>query len=151
MLYAGRAQEKATVWRTQRQYHADGSSYAWLVKASALASVFYFYCVDADFGPFFVKFCTYFPYTAKLCLFSEPRDNAQVSNLASHGGERPARPESGVGRSMRMRLGPERYRKRTYGAESVAYLLLAAACRHQPLQSRQRLRFHPELRQRPNL
>jgi hypothetical protein len=29
---------------------------------------FYFYCVDADFGPFFVKFCSYFPYTAKLCL-----------------------------------------------------------------------------------
>jgi hypothetical protein len=24
--------------------------------------------VDADFGPFFVKFCSYFPYNAKLCL-----------------------------------------------------------------------------------
>ena len=24
--------------------------------------------VDADFGPFFLKFCTYFPYTAKLCI-----------------------------------------------------------------------------------
>jgi hypothetical protein len=23
---------------------------------------------DADFGPFFLKFCTYFPYNAKLCL-----------------------------------------------------------------------------------
>ena len=29
---------------------------------------FYFYCVDRDFGPFFLKFATYFPYTAKLCL-----------------------------------------------------------------------------------
>jgi hypothetical protein len=29
---------------------------------------FYFYCVDRDFGPFFLKFCTYFPYTAKLCI-----------------------------------------------------------------------------------
>ena len=29
---------------------------------------FYFYCLDADFGPFFVKFCSYFPYNAKLCL-----------------------------------------------------------------------------------
>ncbi|MGH8478085.1 MAG: hypothetical protein ACREXK_00540, partial [Gammaproteobacteria bacterium] len=29
---------------------------------------FYVYCVDRDFGPFFLKFCTYFPYTAKLCL-----------------------------------------------------------------------------------
>ena len=24
--------------------------------------------VDADFGPFFIKFCSYFPYNAKLCL-----------------------------------------------------------------------------------
>ena len=29
---------------------------------------FYFYCVDRDFGPFFLKFCTYFPYNAKLCI-----------------------------------------------------------------------------------
>jgi DNA-binding PadR family transcriptional regulator len=29
---------------------------------------FYFYAVDGDFGPFFLKFGTYFPYTAKLCL-----------------------------------------------------------------------------------
>src|SRR3954471_24092466 len=29
---------------------------------------FYVYCVDRDFGPFFLKFCTYFPYNSKLCL-----------------------------------------------------------------------------------
>lgn len=29
---------------------------------------FYFFCVDADFGPFFLKFATYFPYNAKLCI-----------------------------------------------------------------------------------
>jgi len=29
---------------------------------------FYFYCVDADFGPFFLKFCSYFPFNAKLCI-----------------------------------------------------------------------------------
>lgn len=29
---------------------------------------FYFYCLDDDFGPFFLKVCTYFPYNAKLCL-----------------------------------------------------------------------------------
>jgi hypothetical protein len=28
----------------------------------------YFYGFDADFGPFFLKFCTYFPYNAKLCI-----------------------------------------------------------------------------------
>jgi hypothetical protein len=29
---------------------------------------FYVYAVDRDFGPFFLKFCSYFPYNAKLCI-----------------------------------------------------------------------------------
>ena len=69
MLFVGRAQEKAGVWRTQRRYNpATGGSYAWLVRSTAFINFFYFYCVDADFGPFFLKFSTYFPYTAKLCI-----------------------------------------------------------------------------------
>jgi hypothetical protein len=68
VLYVGRAQEKSNVWRTQRRYHADGESYAWLVRSTAFINFFYFYCVDADFGPFFIKFSTYFPFTAKLCI-----------------------------------------------------------------------------------
>ena len=68
VLFVGRAQEKALVWRTQRRYSRDGSSYAWLVRSTAFVNHFYFYCLDEDFGPFFLKFCTYFPYTAKLCI-----------------------------------------------------------------------------------
>jgi hypothetical protein len=69
VLYVGRAQEKASVMRTERRYDPHtGASYAWLVKASALVNHFYFYCFDDDFGPFFIKFCSYFPYNAKLCI-----------------------------------------------------------------------------------
>ena len=69
VLFVGRAQEKAGVWRTQRRYSpSSGGSYAWLVRSTAFINFFYFYCVDADFGPFFLKFSTYFPYTAKLCI-----------------------------------------------------------------------------------
>jgi hypothetical protein len=69
VLYVGRAQEKAGVMRTERRYDPrTGASYAWLVKASALVNHFYFYCFDDDFGPFFLKFCSYFPYNAKLCI-----------------------------------------------------------------------------------
>jgi len=69
VLYVGRAQEKSGVWRTQRRYNpATGGSYAWLVRSTAFINFFYFYCVDEDFGPFFVKFSTYFPFTAKLCV-----------------------------------------------------------------------------------
>ncbi len=69
VLYVGRAQEKCGVWRTQRRYNrATGGSYAWLVRSTAFINFFYIYCVDADFGPFFIKFSTYFPFTAKLCI-----------------------------------------------------------------------------------
>ena len=47
---------------------AHGETYAWLVRSTAFINYFYFYCVDDDFGPFFIKFSTYFPYTAKLCI-----------------------------------------------------------------------------------
>jgi hypothetical protein len=38
------------------------------VKTTGVVNQFYIYCLDADFGPFFLKFCSYFPYNAKLCL-----------------------------------------------------------------------------------
>jgi hypothetical protein len=40
----------------------------WIIKTTGLASHFYFYCADEEFGPFFLKFCSYFPYNAKLCI-----------------------------------------------------------------------------------
>jgi hypothetical protein len=68
VLFVGRAQEKALVWRTRRRYNQAGEPYAWLVRSTAFINYFYFYCLDEDFGPFFIKFSTYFPYTAKLCI-----------------------------------------------------------------------------------
>ncbi len=37
-------------------------------RSTALPNHYYFYIVDRDFGPLFIKFCSYFPYAAKLCL-----------------------------------------------------------------------------------
>jgi hypothetical protein len=67
VLFMGKAQEKTPVFRTERR-QKNGKSYAWIVKSSGMVNHFYFYCVDRDFGPFFLKFCTYFPYNAKLCI-----------------------------------------------------------------------------------
>jgi hypothetical protein len=65
----GKAQEKARVWRTEtRRNPQTGARYAWIVPSTAMVNHYYFYGVDRDFGPFFLKFCSYFPYTAKLCL-----------------------------------------------------------------------------------
>jgi hypothetical protein len=69
VLFVGKAQEKASVFRTEKRHHPEtGRPYPWIVRTSALINHYYFYCVDRDFGPFFLKFCSYFPYTAKLCL-----------------------------------------------------------------------------------
>jgi hypothetical protein len=69
VLFVGKAQEKATVFRTEHRKHpVSGRGYAWIVRTSSLVNHYYFYCVDRDFGPFFLKFCSYFPYTAKLCI-----------------------------------------------------------------------------------
>jgi hypothetical protein len=69
MLFIGKAQEKASVFRTERRRNPQtGRPYAWIVRSTAMVNQYYIYAVDRDFGPFFLKFCSYFPYNAKLCI-----------------------------------------------------------------------------------
>ena len=68
VLFIGRAQEKTPLFRTEKRRGADGVSYPWIVKTTGLVNHFYVYGVDGDFGPFFLKFCSYFPYNARLCI-----------------------------------------------------------------------------------
>jgi hypothetical protein len=69
VMFLGKAQEKTPVCRTERRRSPDGqSTYPWIVRSSAMVNHFYWYIYDADFGPFFLKFGTYFPYNAKVCL-----------------------------------------------------------------------------------
>src|SRR6267143_1873105 len=68
ILFLGKAQEKVSVFRTEKRTDAAGKKYPWIIKSTAMVNQLYFYCLDEDFGPFFLKFCTYFPYNAKLCI-----------------------------------------------------------------------------------
>jgi hypothetical protein len=68
VLFLGKAQEKVSVFRTEKRTDSQGKKYPWIVKSTAMVNQFYFYCTDEDFGPFFLKFSTYFPYNAKLCI-----------------------------------------------------------------------------------
>ncbi len=80
VLFIGRAQEKNSVFRTEKRRDAQGRAYPWIVRASGVINQFYVYAVDADFGPFFLKFSSYFPYNAKLCLLTElGRGSPQVT------------------------------------------------------------------------
>jgi hypothetical protein len=81
VLFIGKAQEKTPVFRTERRRNEKtGATYPWLVRSTAMVNHFYVYCMDRDFGPFFLKFCTYFPYTAKLCLNGHEYAKRQLDN-----------------------------------------------------------------------
>jgi hypothetical protein len=67
VVFIGRAQEKNSVFRTEKRRNAEGQAYPWIVRSTEVINQFYIYAVDADFGPFLLKFSSYFPYNAKLC------------------------------------------------------------------------------------
>ncbi|HLJ59222.1 MAG TPA: hypothetical protein VKZ50_05770 [bacterium] len=55
--------------RTQKRRNPEtGKSYPWIYRTTALVNHYYFYLIDDDFGPLFIKFAGYFPYQAKVCL-----------------------------------------------------------------------------------
>jgi len=79
VLFIGRAQEKNTVFRTQKRRAGDGRSYPWIVRTTSVVNQFYVHCVDADFGAFFLKFSSYFPYGAKLLINGHHYAQAQAA------------------------------------------------------------------------
>ncbi|MEW6747431.1 MAG: hypothetical protein AB1486_32270 [Planctomycetota bacterium] len=69
VVLIGKAQEKTRVFRTVRRTNPQtGQKYPWIENSSAMVNHFYLYILDADFGPLFIKFGTYFPYPVKVCL-----------------------------------------------------------------------------------
>jgi hypothetical protein len=47
VVFVGKAQEKASVFRTEKRRNPDtGRSYPWLVRSTALVNQYYFYCQD---------------------------------------------------------------------------------------------------------
>jgi hypothetical protein len=69
MLYIGKAQEKFASFRVTKKFsERTGMSFPWLSRGTVLCNHYYFYLVDEDFGPLFIKFASYFPYTARVCI-----------------------------------------------------------------------------------
>ena len=68
VVFVGVAQAKMRVPRTIRKHFGQGGTIPWIAYSTAMVNAYYFYCVDQDFGPFFLKFGSYFPYPAKLCF-----------------------------------------------------------------------------------
>jgi hypothetical protein len=69
VLYIGKAQERFASFRVIKKISEHtGQPYPWLTRGAVMCNHYYFYLVDADFGPLFIKFASYFPYTARVCL-----------------------------------------------------------------------------------
>ena len=68
VLFVGGVQEKARVPRPTRRPLEGGGTIPWIRYSTARVNFHYCYCLDRDLGPFFIKFCSSFPYPAKLCL-----------------------------------------------------------------------------------
>ncbi len=82
IVFVGVAQEKAHVFRTERRHNPiTGAPYPWIVTTTAIVNHYYFYGVDDDFGPFFLKFCCYFPYTARLCINGNEYAKRQATKM----------------------------------------------------------------------
>ena len=92
VLFVGREASK--------RHDQHGDSYPWIVPSTGLVNHVHFYCVDEDFGPRFLEFCSYFPYNGKLWL-----QRARV-------GQTPSRP----GRHRVRGVGHRRRRRRRRGA-----------------------------------
>ena len=80
VLFIGVAQEKVSVFRTEKRRNPEtGQSYPWIVRSTAMVNQYYIYAVDQDFGPFFLKFCSYFPYNGRLCINGHEYAKRQLS------------------------------------------------------------------------
>jgi hypothetical protein len=53
-------------------------------KADRAVTVYYFYVLDGDFGPGFIKLCSYFPYPAKVWLNGHEWAKRQAPRPAVH-------------------------------------------------------------------
>ncbi|NCA89656.1 MAG: hypothetical protein EOM92_12315 [Gammaproteobacteria bacterium] len=83
VLYIGKAQERFASFRMIKKISAHtGQPYPWFTRGTVMCNHFYFYLVDADFGPLFIKFCSYFPYTARVCLNGHEDVKRQLAKAA---------------------------------------------------------------------
>ena len=89
VVFIGKAQEKTPVFHTEKRRNPEtGQRYPWIVRSTAMVNHYYWYCVDRDFGPFFLKFF----------LFPLPRqavfERSRVCQVSTAAGENPL-PSSG--------------------------------------------------------
>jgi hypothetical protein len=67
VVFIGIAQEKAWAFKAQKKAQGRYVGFEWS-RQSVRVNHYYFYLQDADFGPGFIKICSYMPYPIKVYL-----------------------------------------------------------------------------------
>ena len=78
----GVAQEFAPVFLGVERGGSNGVPWFSFTKADRRVTCYYFYLWDADFGPAFIKVCSYFPYPAKIWLNGHEWAKRQATQAA---------------------------------------------------------------------
>jgi hypothetical protein len=70
VVFIGVAQESASVFRGKPHRRRNGSvaTFEFFRTTAVAVNQYYFYVLDPDWGPAFVKFSSYAPFTGRLCL-----------------------------------------------------------------------------------
>jgi hypothetical protein len=68
VVFIGTAQEKAYSFKASQRQGRDNKVGFDYSRQSVRVKHYYFYLQDEDFGPAFIKVCTYAPYAVKICL-----------------------------------------------------------------------------------
>lgn len=67
VVFIGVAQEKASAFKGRKQINGRWVNFEFQ-RQDVFVKHYYVYLDDADFGPGFIKFCTYAPFPIKVCL-----------------------------------------------------------------------------------
>ena len=67
VVFIGIAQERASAYKARKRTQGQHVFFDYS-RQSVFVNHYYFYLQDADFGPAFIKVCTYAPYAVKVCL-----------------------------------------------------------------------------------
>ncbi len=67
ILFIGIAQERASAYKAHKRTQGQQVFFDY-ARQSVYVNQYYFYLQDDDFGPAFIKVCTYAPYAVKICL-----------------------------------------------------------------------------------
>jgi hypothetical protein len=77
VVMIGKAQEKALGYKGQRKDHGTKVWFDYS-RQRLFVTYYYFYILDEDFGLFFIKICTYFPFDVKVCFNGHERAKQQL-------------------------------------------------------------------------